>query len=967
MRQFRRIRALIWKNFLLTIARRPVSFIATFYVIPIVLLTLLLLLPSFLFTKNKYGIASPSPIRSLAETVQQKLVVIQPKHIAPDIRRVIDTFTRQLSSDKLLFIDGEDKLLDACPAAEDGSTKCHAAVTFIDSPEMTGDAGQKHTWSYSIRSQGEDGSSFDATKHESRDETFFMPLQLAINNAISNSTTIPQAFMFSHSEAQEAISREKATLEYVGTVYTFVIFACSIVIIYQLTRWITEERESGLSGLVDSMGGGWSSPLRVMSWVLTMDIICLPLFILFGVVYWRTIFHSSDVATLIVWQILLGFSIVSSTIFAAAFFHKARVSAIFVAAIFLAISVATQLYISRMHPESNPPVIISLSMLFPSSNHALFIKQMTYWQTVGQRASITEFPPGSFSQMPDVYAITQSHLLLGLLGQAVVYPILAIFVEWAIHGISFSGRSFSADEDVKQQPVANATALKKKFWPGFWTRLCCCGKRRPVTAVSDVSLQAHKGQIMCLAGPNGSGKTTTLHMLAGFIRPTAGSVSFAALPSQIGICPQQNTLWDELTVREHVKLWSRVKCGRETPQEIDSLIESCNLTKKRDSFSKTLSGGQKRKLQLACMFVGSSTICLIDECTSGLDPLSRRVIWDTLLQHRANRSIIFTTHFLDEVDVLADYIVVITNGKVKCQGSPTELNNKFGGGYKVIVKNAASDINIGDIPWSSTAWKDVKIYATPDSRSAAELSATLAVKGLTDVTISGPQFEDVFLNLAKDDENTDLVESESTVEEAFEMTPGRTTSFMTQVMILLQKRFMVLPRFWWPYLYAVLLVVAITPLLSPILSDTKGKKCAEFIPTLDTPTMETSFFSSYCAESGGCNRIVLGPQSANDTLYKIVQQGFQDVKDVNISYYGSFTIPTDSLEQWQSNVVNRDDGGHSGIYIGSSQNSPIIAYQPKSIVRTSGFEMLNLWSEMNSGIEINAKRGSMPRIQKVSH
>lgn len=236
--------------------------------------------------------------------------------------------------------------------------------------------------------------------------------------------------------------------------------------------------------------------------------------------------------------------------------------------------------------------------------------------------------------------------MLGFLAlNIVLYPILALIVEHCMHGIDFRSRSFNNDSSTNSDGVVAETFdLKKQFIPNILEKFFCCSNRRQVNAVDGVSLRGHKGQILCLVGPNGSGKTTTLHMISGFVSPTSGRVSLDATPSQIGICPQRNTLWDELTVKEHVQLWSKIKAGRETPEELDQLISACDLELKRNSRANTLSGGQKRKLQLACMFVGNSSVCLIDECTSGLDPLSRRVIWDILLQQRSKRSIIFTTH-----------------------------------------------------------------------------------------------------------------------------------------------------------------------------------------------------------------------------------------------------------------------------------------------------------------------------------
>merc|ERR1712072_1268925 len=116
------------------------------------------------------------------------------------------------------------------------------------------------------------------------------------------------------------------------------------------------------------------------------------------------------------------------------------------------------------------------------------------------------------------------------------------------------------------------------------------------------------------------------------------------------------------------------------------LIRACDLEHKANAKSRTLSGGQKRKLQLAMMFTGGSRVCCIDEISSGLDPLSRRKIWEILLTERESRSMLLTTHFLDEADVLSDYIVLMSNGHLKAEGSAAELKHKYGGNYLVEVR-----------------------------------------------------------------------------------------------------------------------------------------------------------------------------------------------------------------------------------------------------------------------------------------
>src|SRR5438046_2581995 len=128
----------------------------------------------------------------------------------------------------------------------------------------------------------------------------------------------------------------------------------------------------------------------------------------------------------------------------------------------------------------------------------------------------------------------------------------------------------------------------------------------------------------------------------------------------LGICPQKNVLWPDVKVSEHIRIFNDLKTsGKGDGKEILQLIKSVDLDRKLHAKAKTLSGGQKRKLQLGMMLTGGSGVCAVDEVSSGLDPLSRRKIWDILLAERGRRTIILTTHFLDEADLLADHIVIL--------------------------------------------------------------------------------------------------------------------------------------------------------------------------------------------------------------------------------------------------------------------------------------------------------------------
>lgn len=965
----RQLKALIYKNLLVTVARRPFGFLFSIWGFPLAILALLLSIPSLLPTLNTFGVSKAAPIRSLADTVDRKLAIVRPLELASDVDHVIETFTKPVKKDLLVLHKNESSLLSVCLPNTRGVSDCHAVVIFHDSPLTTAavpgpQTNKTHTWRYTIRADpARNNQNFDVRQHKSDQEDLYMPLQLAINNAITNSTTIPETVIFTpqeQSEEEQKNMNSKAAI--IGRIYVFALIATHFSIIYRLTNFVTSERDSGMAQLIDSMGGGTTIATRVLSWLITFDLVALPCYVGLGVLYQRLAFPASGAAAIIGWQILLGFAINSSTVFAAAFFSKSRVSAIYVVFVFILLSIVAQMYASETKPHPQSSTVSALSLLFPSANNVYFVQQLCLWQLSGLGFDANKMPaeiPGLFSTS---YAVSQSAMLGYLALDIFLYPMAAIGIEKLLHGIHYRKRRLS-DKSLGSTGVAAQTLnLRKEFAPSLATRICCCGRRKTVTAVEDVSFRAQKGQIMCLVGPNGSGKTTTLHMMSGFISPTGGSLVLAAAPSQIGICPQQNTLWDDLTVQEHVYLWDRIKSGNKSRAELTSLIEQCDLYPKRNFKAKELSGGQKRKLQLACMFVGDPLVCLIDECTSGLDPVSRRAIWEILLQQRSKRSIIFTTHFLDEVDVLADHIVLLSEGKVKCQGAPAQLKNLHGGGYKVLVPISAE--NLGhDYP--RAIHQDKLTYTVPDSRSASQLISACLAQGVTDVAVNGPQFEDVFLNLLQDDNLLGQVKDTVALDSGFAMSPGMVISSWAQFRILYRKRWTVLARFWSPYFFALIVPLAVTFLIGGLLQDYRPPSCNALQDTFPVDISALSWGES-CTAGESCDQLSIAPTPANASLFGLVQSGYQELSNVSVGSYAKFVAVHDSRDKMLSHIARNITGaGYGGVFAGSPTEASVIAYRMFNFGDQSGSRLLDIWSQIQGGVEINSSQELMPQTRKV--
>ncbi|XP_036272663.1 ATP-binding cassette sub-family A member 2 isoform X2 [Pipistrellus kuhlii] len=221
-------------------------------------------------------------------------------------------------------------------------------------------------------------------------------------------------------------------------------------------------------------------------------------------------------------------------------------------------------------------------------------------------------------------------------------------------------------------------------------------------ALNKLSLNLYENQVVSFLGHNGAGKTTTMSILTGLFPPTSGSATIYGhdirtemdeIRKNLGMCPQHNVLFDRLTVEEHLWFYSRLKgmAQEEIRKETDKMIEDLELSNKRHSLVQTLSGGMKRKLSVAIAFVGGSRAIILDEPTAGVDPYARRAIWDLILKYKPGRTILLSTHHMDEADLLGDRIAIISHGKLKCCGSPLFLKGAYGDGYRLtLVKRPAA-------------------------------------------------------------------------------------------------------------------------------------------------------------------------------------------------------------------------------------------------------------------------------------
>ncbi|XP_065218523.1 phospholipid-transporting ATPase ABCA3-like isoform X2 [Planococcus citri] len=217
-----------------------------------------------------------------------------------------------------------------------------------------------------------------------------------------------------------------------------------------------------------------------------------------------------------------------------------------------------------------------------------------------------------------------------------------------------------------------------------------------VYAVRGVDMNIYEGEMTALLGHNGAGKTTTMSIMTGLSSPSAGSIHFRGMDifenmdefrQNLGMCPQENRIMPYLTVVEHLLFFGQLKGVSRTDAlaEADEYLYMMEMQEKKNSLVNALSGGMKRKLCLAIALMGEAEVLILDEPTSGMDVQSRRQLWDFLLDLRGHRTVIFTTHHMEEADALGDRIAIMNHGIIVCHGTPMFLKKAYGTGYELTI------------------------------------------------------------------------------------------------------------------------------------------------------------------------------------------------------------------------------------------------------------------------------------------
>ena len=490
---------------------------------------------------------------------------------------------------------------------------------------------------------------------------------------------------------------------------------------------------------------------------------------------------------------------------------------------------------------------------------------------------------------------------------------------------------------------------------------------------------------------NRAGKSTALSIMGNLLGRSTGTITFEGGVSHpprgtLGIVPQKNVLFPELSCYQNLRVWRAVKHSAQSineDEDLEQLLRDCDLGKKIYSNASTLSGGQKRKLQLAIGLVGGSKIVLVDECTSGVDPLSRRALWRILTSVRHDRTVVFTTHFLDEADLLADNIAILAApGKLVAEGTPVALKSNLGQGYSIQVMFNFPDLNEKDSPNPPSITLDrirqvsphcVMTLSSPSqasyhlkSKDSAVVEKVLQLlederKALhiASYDVLGTSIEDIFLDLmasqtrsaspdgtekSSDDVSRpvlpELISAPSPPGKTkLELTDGRPRSPLSQALTIFHKRALIARRSWLTPLLTVLIAVCGACIPIFFLSG-QSPSC---VTTYKNETVIPLYFPEspfYFSAVGPGSRIITSPPNITMTLGKTTMLLDTDNVPNNATFVSTI----------QQNYLNLSIGG---ISIDTQTGDSLFAWQasPPGLI---GPTMMNLVTNILYNRALNA-------------
>ncbi|KAG5484802.1 hypothetical protein LSCM1_06628 [Leishmania martiniquensis] len=598
----------------------------------------------------------------------------------------------------------------------------------------------------------------------------------------------------------------------------------------QLTKRIVLEKELRIREAMQIMGLG-NAPIYI-SWYL---IFFLPNFLVtiisLTVIRLTYIIITNILIVFLVYYVYL-LTCVPLAGFFSAFFSKARLASLLTPLIYFVFAMPA------FAIQSANTTIITLFCIFPPTAYAVTMLGIINHEIAGG------FSDGSWRDVLDTPPVYLSMLMMGV--DFILFNLLMLYLdnvlpkEWGTpkHPLFFiidpvkwffgakpkrleGGADGRAENGVFEsldysQDCVSFEGIRKEYRRG--------GKR--FVAVNNLYWGMREGEISVLLGHNGAGKTTVLNMMTGMVEPDEGDcyiygssvrTQLSEVRRQIGYCPQHNILWPELTCRDHLEFFGRIKGlkGWELENAVCRMLYETDLLEKIDQPAKRLSGGQKRKLSVSIAFVTCSPLIFLDEPTAGMDVGARRYTWELLRRMSEAHTILLTTHYMDEADLLGHKIGIMSQGRLKCSGSSLFLKSRLGLGYSITMSlcdNRSLDLISKLVKSSVSGAQEVGVngcevmYRLPNERVEQfpafldRLEALQGSLGVRGYSLSATTLEEIFLRLSNEDRewqrdhdpllevDVDVIAAQETLIWSCEVVEGRKAMLWSQFQAMMMKR-----------------------------------------------------------------------------------------------------------------------------------------------------------------------------------
>ncbi|KAI0789486.1 P-loop containing nucleoside triphosphate hydrolase protein [Abortiporus biennis] len=1016
---WRQFGVLFWKNWIV-LSKHPILNILRCFILPIAYGVFLAVAQIFLNKPNNFGLGTSTPIRELNDVFDGSLTLVWADatngSAFPSPNDIMTQISSSFSENQVQAIkkvDSPSDIPSACPQNFNLFSECFAAIAFNSFP--TSNPNDSTPLNYTIMG---DGGLFhiDVVKHTSDYEMRVLPLQWAIDRAIVELRTgiqLPTPIEWPFTEATNEEQFTDIRLSYIRGLRSLLVlafFVCYIGIAYQLPGSFMGERANHLTSHLKAMG--LMDSARILSWHISLSLAYLPAWIIVSLVWHFRIFTATNAGLVLVVHLLLGFLFGSWSFFVSVPFGKSPQLAA-VASTFLAIVFAI---IALVLGNASTGGAFVFTLIFPPGYYIFVIRAICGWENHQLATNILQPDPDNQLRVLPI--------MIAAIIDIFLWPYLAVLLESRLYDARnpksphkshwwtfWRKRRVSVEDDDSLPPPADTAIsirhLGKDFDTSFFHR-----KKGVVTAIDDLTLDIPKYGIYVLLGSNGAGKSTTMSIIGNLLGRTRGTVKFEGGVDKpprgtIGIVPQKNVLFPELTCHQTLKVWRAIKRSSNDiteEEDIEQLLKDCDLGNKIHYNANALSGGQKRKLQLAIGLVGGSKIVLVDECTSGVDPLSRRAVWKTLSSVRHERTILFTTHFLDEADLLADTIAVLAApGRLVAQGTPVALKSSLGQGYTIDV--AFNDLTEKAATQPSAELLDrirtLAPHAYMTSSSPIQASYHLKIKdthvvqnilqlvederpehNVASYSILGTSIEDIFLGLMHDSEEASLhdslekhvdakectaalekqdsssVPSPPTQSHPLELTSGRKRSPLSQAFTIFHKRALIARRSWHTPFLAVFVGVAGACIPLFFLNGSRQPSCTQrFGKTTNIPLYLPFSPMGALGQVVTDSRILTSPPGVTLTLGPTAQL-------IQVTNVPDNTTFVDTITQ---TFRNRSLGG---ISLDLSTNQAVVAWEATPPGLT-GPVMLNLASNVLYNRALNTSgrtlQGGVPSLISANY